>query len=313
MQGRRIAPCPQHGSIAWGYGPIELLGQCAAVAAPCRVSASLVPAVNAVVAIAASSLLRCVVAIGGTNSTGCILDSTGAGPAISIRSVIWNRCGGDLRRRFGGVARLARIQARAAGGVAGSGRQCLFFRQEVADDPRHLPAQFVRHLQRRRSPGWRRDVGSRSRCRPSPTKSLILGSATHARRSAAEPESAGTPGAKKARMSVSAVIDSIGGSFERSNSCSRSDAFPPLAAARCGVRRALRSAAHRVHPASRASAAASSCRVSSRRFTLAARPARQEIFGIAHRVRSFGHRRRAAPALPGSARSRLRFTNGCST
>src|SRR6266849_9648058 len=49
-----------------------------------------------------------------------------------------------------------------------------------------------------------------------PMKSRILGSVTHTRRRAARVSSAGTPGARKGRMSVDAVIDSIDGSAERS-------------------------------------------------------------------------------------------------
>ena len=45
-----------------------------------------------------------------------------------------------------------------------------------------------------------------------PTKSRIVGSVSHARRSAARAISSGTPGAKKARMSLAAVIESSGGS-----------------------------------------------------------------------------------------------------
>ena len=44
-----------------------------------------------------------------------------------------------------------------------------------------------------------------------PTKSRIVGSATHTRRSAARVSSSGTPGARNARMSLVEVIDSIGG------------------------------------------------------------------------------------------------------
>src|SRR5262249_44237524 len=47
----------------------------------------------------------------------------------------------------------------------------------------------------------------------SPMKSRILGSAAHARRSAARVNSGGTPGARKARISVSAVVVLVGGSF----------------------------------------------------------------------------------------------------
>src|SRR5438132_1334281 len=44
-----------------------------------------------------------------------------------------------------------------------------------------------------------------------PMKSRITGSADQARRSAARAKSAGTPAARKARMSAPAPIDSIGG------------------------------------------------------------------------------------------------------
>src|SRR5262252_2085471 len=51
----------------------------------------------------------------------------------------------------------------------------------------------------------------------SPTKFLMLGSEAQVRRSAARVNSDGTPGARNPRMSVSAVIDSIGGRLARSN------------------------------------------------------------------------------------------------
>src|SRR5215468_9298957 len=54
----------------------------------------------------------------------------------------------------------------------------------------------------------------------SPTKFLMLGSEAQVRRSAARVNSDGTPGARNARMSVSAVIDSIGGRLAGSNASS---------------------------------------------------------------------------------------------
>src|SRR5689334_19980015 len=64
-----------------------------------------------------------------------------------------------------------------------------------------------------------------------PTKSRILGSLAHARRSAARVSSAGTPGARNARISVSAVMLSIGGSFARSNTAADGSGAPPRAGA----------------------------------------------------------------------------------
>src|SRR3954468_24008816 len=52
----------------------------------------------------------------------------------------------------------------------------------------------------------------------SPTKSRIAGSAVHTRRSAARVSSAGTPLRRNAVMSVSALIDSIGGRLSMSKS-----------------------------------------------------------------------------------------------
>ena len=51
-----------------------------------------------------------------------------------------------------------------------------------------------------------------------PMKSRIVGSITQTRRSAARVSSSGTPGPRKARMSLVAVIDSIGGRVAKSNS-----------------------------------------------------------------------------------------------
>ena len=73
-----------------------------------------------------------------------------------------------------------------------------------------------------------------------PTKSRIVGSDTQTRRSAARVSSSGTPGARKARISLIAVIDSIDGKVAGSNSggsaspCADAGTFAPqLIAAMC--------------------------------------------------------------------------------
>src|SRR6516162_6938520 len=60
-------------------------------------------------------------------------------------------------------------------------------------------------------------------------KSRIAGSVDQARRSAARVRSAGTPGAKKGRMSDAAPIDSIGGKFAASKGDSVGEGCPGFA------------------------------------------------------------------------------------
>ncbi len=97
-----------------------------------------------------------------------------------------------------------------------------------------------------------------------PTKSRIAGSAVHTRRSAARVSSCGTPGERKARMSVAEVIDSSDGSLVRSNSGGGLAAVVRYRDCRFGI------------------AVVAWWRVSVASRCLFARPALQEILGLAH-------------------------------